>query len=67
LPTTSELEGFRQQPGITVAPVGGSEISSTVTDDNTNEFMVTINDAGSIFGIARTSPREFRCAVSLVQ
>jgi hypothetical protein len=67
LPTTSELEGFRQLTGITVSPTTGSEMSATVTDDNTNEFMVTINDAGAIFGIARTSPRDFRCATSLVQ
>lgn len=67
LPTTSELEGFRQLTGITISPTTGSEMSATVTDDNTNERMVTIDDAGAIFGIARTSPRDFRCVTSLVQ
>jgi hypothetical protein len=65
LPTTSELDGFRQVSGITLG--SPSETTSTVTDDNTTEFKITINDEGEIFGISLGSARPYRCVASLVQ
>jgi hypothetical protein len=59
LPLLSELESFRQQPGVTLA---GDELTANVTD--TTVFMIDDSGGRSPGPIASTS-EQFRCVAPL--
>lgn len=59
LPTASELMGFRQLPGITLA---GSEVSSDLHHDGTNARYVSVDDGGTPLFTIYTVANQFRCA-----
>ena len=59
LPLLSELESFRQQPGITLA---GAELTANLDGA---DHVVTITDAGARAAPPDTAPGQFRCVAPL--
>lgn len=64
LPTYSELEGFRDEPGITLS---GSEITQELHDDSDGGIFpkyMAINDAGDRSNFSQSANNAFRCVAT---
>ncbi|HEX2232462.1 MAG TPA: hypothetical protein VHG69_03765 [Thermoleophilaceae bacterium] len=59
LPLVTELESFRQQPGITLA---GAELTANLDGA---DHVVTITDSGTRAAPPDTAPGQFRCVAPL--
>jgi len=62
IPTPSQLEGFRLQPGITL---GSPEEATSVVVDFSTE--VVMDDKGYAYNVLSSTELPFRCATSLVR